>query len=362
MHLSGERLTFCMSTSSLSELVGSSQYKAIADDALKDEDNAAWVMQLEPDIRQEWIERIGWIRLADRLAESELLDADRSEFQGFQEGWKWLMATGRAQPIGAHRKTFEIIRDRWFDDPSNPISQLSIQSWDNYLKALERYHTADLVLETIEQFETMLEELAASFFQVLPFLEAHQWRIIGSFGAVDQFYNILRDLKEDAEQGICYLPTELLDRFGVRREEILESRAYENPGYRLMMQFWIYDYLPQLYRRAYPFILSPDLHPSWQMLRDWSLNRYRRIERIFRRCDYDYVRFPQVYWREVQRDLVLMLPEKSGKVTKCHRSKDRESNQVAQLVSPACLPQVGKRFQLVQDKLPQKHLMEYDCG
>jgi hypothetical protein len=57
-----------------------------------------------------------------------------------------------------------------------------------------------------------------------------------------------------------------------------------------------------------------------------------------------------------------MLPEKSGKVTKCHRPKGREDNQVAQLVSPSYLPQVSKVFQLVQDKLPQKHLMEYDCG
>ncbi len=299
---------------SIAELFGSSLHCAIADDALKDEDNAAWVMELEPEIRQAWIERIRWIRLADRLAESELMDGNSGQFQDFYTAWRWLNATGKVQPAGLHRSLFESMRDCWFDQ-SDPSSQLSRQAWDRYLIALDRYSQKDLVLETIDAFGTMLRELASSFFQVLPFLSTQTWQTVGAFGVVDQFYNTLRDLREDAEQGICYLPTELLDRFGVTRAEILELRAYENPGYRSMMEFWIYEYLPKLHRRAYPFILSPDLHPSWQILRDWSLNRYRRIERVMRHCNYDYVRFPQVYWRQVQRDLVLLLPSRWGNAT-----------------------------------------------
>lgn len=328
-----------MNNSSVSKLVGSSSYSAIADDSLKDEDNAAWVMELDPEVRQAWIESIGWIRLVDRLAETELLNPEREDFQKFCEGWKWLMATGQAQPAGQHRKIFQGMRDRWFTELSNPASQLSIQSWNQYLQAIGLYHREKSIFEDLSQFETMLNDLGSSFFQVFPFVEAHQWRMIGQFGMVDQFYNILRDLREDAEQGICHLPTEVLDRFGVSRREMLELRAYRNPGYRSMMQFWLHDYLPQLYRKAYPFILASDLHPSWRILRDWSLHRYKRVERIFRRCDYDYVRFPQVYWREVKRDLVLLLPGRYGKTPVTSAGKavsfvDRKS-KLAQLIDPA---------------------------
>ncbi|MBW4441623.1 MAG: squalene/phytoene synthase family protein [Plectolyngbya sp. WJT66-NPBG17] len=299
---------------SVAELFGSSHYRAIADDALKDEDNAAWVMELESEIRQAWIERIRWIRLADRLAESDLVGGGTKQFQDFYAAWRWLSATGKVQPAGVYRSLFESMRQCWFDQPDQSC-QLSQQSWERYLVALDRYSQKNLFFETIDAFETMLRELASPFFQVLPFLSTQTWQVVGAFGVVDQFYNTLRDLREDAEQGVCYLPTELLDRFGVTRREMLELRAYENPGYRSMMEFWIYDYLPKLHRRAYPFILSPDLHPSWQILRDWSLNRYRRIERVMRHCDYDYVRFPEVYWRQVQRDLVLLLPSRWGNAT-----------------------------------------------
>ena len=329
-----------MPVSTISYLVGSSDYHAIADDTLKDEDNAAWVMELESPIREAWVERISWIRLADRLAENELLNPVSLEFQRFYDSWKWLMTTGQVQPGCIHRAEFSRMRDRWFSDSSDAVSRLSIQSWDRYLTAIATYHQDNLTIAQIADFETMLEELAGSFFQVLPFSMPHHWQAVGSFGIVDQFYNILRDLREDAEQGICYLPTELLDRFGVSRAEILELRACENLGYRPMMEFWMHDYLPQLYRKSAPLVLAPDLHPSWQMLRDWSLNRYKRIERIFRRCDYDYVRFPELYWREVKRDLVLMMPGSYGQ--KPHEQKSS---------SVSYLTRTNKLFQMAQLEL-----------
>jgi phytoene synthase len=63
---------------SVSYFVNSSSHRAIADDSLKDEDNAAWITTLPPDVRQIWIERVGWIRLVDRLAEQDLLLTVRS--------------------------------------------------------------------------------------------------------------------------------------------------------------------------------------------------------------------------------------------------------------------------------------------
>ncbi|MER3477900.1 MAG: phytoene/squalene synthetase, partial [Leptolyngbya sp. ERB_1_2] len=113
---------------SAAELFGSSHYHAIADDALKDEDNAAWVMELEPEVRQAWIERIRWIRLADRLAESELVEGSSGQFQDFYTAWRWLSATGKAQPVGEHRSLFESMRKRWFDQP-DPTGKLAQRSW-----------------------------------------------------------------------------------------------------------------------------------------------------------------------------------------------------------------------------------------
>jgi len=47
--------------------------------------------------------------------------------------------------------------------------------------------------------------------------------------------NILRDVGEDAAQGRLYLPQEDLDRFGVRREDILAGRCGE--GFVELMHF-----------------------------------------------------------------------------------------------------------------------------
>ncbi|MBW4518214.1 MAG: squalene/phytoene synthase family protein [Scytolyngbya sp. HA4215-MV1] len=288
----------------ISYLVGSSQYRAVADDALKDEDNAAWVMELEPEVRDEWIKRIGWIRLVDRLAENNLLDSHSNEFQDFHVGWNLLQTEQRVDPNSSWSEILEQMQARWFGKPgAYSADTLSIQSWNTYLIAISRYHKNGLVIETLDEYEAMLEALAGAFFQVLPFLPKKYWQSALYFGVVDQFYNNLRDLWEDASQGICYFPTELLEKFKVSREEILHPGDFTNPGYYRMMLFWLDEYLPKLRQRAYGLALANDLHPSWQILRDWSLHRYRRIERIFRRCQFDYVAFPEQYWVEVKREL-----------------------------------------------------------
>ncbi len=297
-----------MGTSTISQLVGSSQYQAVSDDALKDEDNAAWVMELEPTVRKQWIERIGWIRLVDRLAENQLFTADSSEFDRFYQGWQSLLA-GQGVDVGCPcSEILTAIQTCWFTESRDWVSYLSIDSWDRYLKAIARYHCSDLRIDSLQDYETMLADLAGSFFQVLPFLSVRYWQSAYHFGVLDQFYNNLRDLQEDAEQGICYFPSQLLDQFGVSREEILRGKAYQNPGYHALMDFWLNQYLPRLRYRAIDLLLASDLHPSWTMLRDWSLHRYNRIERVFRSCHFDYTQFPQTYWQEVRQDLPLLLP------------------------------------------------------
>lgn len=288
----------------ISQWVESSRCRALGDDALKDEDNAAWVMQLESAVRREWIERIRWIRLADRLAENELLDRTRLKFQGFCAQWQHLRDR-REIPLGCeYESVWRAIADRWFGDRRDTgTSEDSIFIWNAYLEALGAYHHAYLTLEGLSDYEQMLANLAGCFFQILPFLDPAERQAACDFGIVDQFYNNLRDLAEDSQQGICYFPTEILERFGVERWEILQFECFRNPGYFQLIEFWLDEYLPTLRQRAEALLRSPHLHPSWQILCDWSVARYHRIERIFRYLRFDYARFPQVYWAAVRRDL-----------------------------------------------------------
>jgi phytoene synthase len=325
-----------MSQSVFSRLVGSSRYQAITDDALKDEDNAAWVMDLPSTVRDQWIQRIAWIRLIDRLAEEhfictanrELAPTGRAggsergrslqptgsrEFDQVYHDWQQLRAIalspGPTRPARAAARlnlTHPIvihIRDCWFQDPTDPLNQYSIQAWDQYLEAIATYHGSQLAIHTLADYRTMLERLAGAFFQILPFLRLDQCQAAGQFGVVDQFYNNLRDLAEDAQQGICYFPTEVLVHFGVRREAILDGSCCRQAGYQAMMRFWLEDYLPRLRRRAYRFILDDELHPSWQQLRSWSLHRYNRIEHLLRECKFDFVAFAPCYWEAVRQEL-----------------------------------------------------------
>jgi phytoene synthase len=295
-----------MNAFTISHLIGSSDNLAFADDALKDEDNAAWVMTLPTDVRMEWIERIRWIRLVDRLAERAYITGDRSELQAFHSGWNHLLCTGRILPGCAYQDLLANMQKRWFNS-SMAVQPGAIQAWNTYLKAIERYHTHHLCVKTLARLETMLIQLAGSFFQILPLLPEPYWQAAAHLGAVDQFYNNLRDLREDAEQGICYLPAEVLDQFGLSQVEILTGEAIARSRYRQLMQFWLDDYLPQLWHRAAPLIQATDLPTSWTILRDWSLQRYQRIEQIFRVCEFDYQQFPDRYWTAVKQDLPRLL-------------------------------------------------------
>ena len=153
----------------------------------------------------------------------------------------------------------------------------------------------------------MLKDLGGAYFQILPFLSQPYWQAACYFGALDQFFNNLRDIQEDAQQGICYIPLDVLAQFDVTREEIIQQTAFQNPGYAKMMEFLLDHYLTGLRQKAYPLIMAEDLHPSWTILRDWSVHRYHRIERVFRDCNFDYTQFPKLYWSEVQQDLPLLI-------------------------------------------------------
>ncbi len=294
---------------SIAELVGSSRYTAIADDSLKDEDNAAWVMFLPPKVRHEFIELFSWIRQIDRMAENEWTEGWGSRFQIFKIGWRTLLLTHLVLPDDYHAELLLRMRRRWFfrrgssTDPSALAALAVVHAWDEYVDATAEYHRSDMVFDTIVDYQWMLEHLGGSLFQVFSFLDDKQRRAVRAFGVVDQFFNHLRDLPEDTAQGLCYFPADVLDRFGVDREEILDGSCFRNSGYVHMMRFWLDDYLPHLYRLAAEFLNDAGLHYSWQILRHWFLRRHARLQRALRACGMDFRAATKMYYTDVKQSI-----------------------------------------------------------
>lgn len=296
-------------TVSIGELVGSSTYNAIADDSLKDEDNAAWVLYLPRQVRREWIEIFSWIRLIDRMAENEWTEGWGSRFQIFKIGWRTLLLSGFVMPDDYHAELLGRMHRRWFRRAGQASDQPSVTAWDEYVEATSEYHRSDMVFETLHDYEYMLEHLGGSLFQIFSFLTDAQRRAVRLFGMVDQFFNHIRDLQEDTAQGLCYFPAEVLDRFGLDRQEILDGSCLRHPGYRPMMNFWLNDYLPNLYARAEDFLNQKNFHFSWVIQKHWFLRRHRRLIRALRACDMDFRFATAAYYAEVKPNLSRWLEE-----------------------------------------------------
>ena len=146
----------------------------------------------------------------------------------------------------------------------------------------------------------MLDRLSGSLFQLVPFLSPPQFEAIRGLGVLDQFFNNLRDLAEDAAHGICYFPDDVLARARLRRDDVLGDRWRSRPGWPNLMRFWLDEYLPELELGAARFDACDDLHPSVARLRSECRARYLRILHRFRAVGFDFRRFAEEYWREVR--------------------------------------------------------------
>ncbi len=286
---------------SIASRVASGVYQGIADDSLKDEDNGIWLMDVPLAFHEPWFQRFRWIRWLDRLAEQEQVVQGRGElFQRFRWQWARLRQTGAWDLADVGGEILGEIQAAWFQDGHNHA--LEISAWDEYVTAIATYHHRHLCLDTLADFETMLDRLAGSCFQFLPHLTPQQRRQARALGMVDQGYNVLRDMAEDARQGLCYFPTEILDRFQVHRSQVLAGTCGQDPAYRAMMEFWVLEYLPQLRRRSRPF-LTTTLPPDWQALVAWFHHRYQRIERVMVAQNFDFQAFAPLYWQQVSQEL-----------------------------------------------------------
>jgi len=256
--------------------LASSAHAALGDDALKDFDNAGWVVELPPSIQPAWLQRIRAIRLADRLAENQQLDPTSRRFdRALSEGPRLPSVFGAEEPA-------------------------VLAAWTRYLAALRAYHRPDLRLPTLADHRVMLDRLSGSLFQLVPFLSGQQFEAIRGLGALDQFFNNLRDLAEDAAHGICYFSDDVLAKAGLRREDVLGDRWRSTRGWPRLMRFWLDEYLPEVERGAAPFFACDDLHPSVARLRSECRARYLRILNRFRGVGFDFRRFAEKYWREVR--------------------------------------------------------------
>jgi phytoene synthase len=287
----------------ISKAIASSVGQGIADDALKDADNGFWLQTLPSATQLAWQRRFYCIRWVDRLAEEDfIVQPDGRQFAAFRLAWQKLCYQGYLSDDLQQWPVLQQLATDWFQtDPA--LHQAEIAAWEEYLAAIADYHQAHLVIDRLHDYEVMLDRLAGSCFQLLPDLQVHQRAIARRFGWVDQFYNNLRDLYEDAQQGVCYFPTEVLTQFGLSRSAILDLSCLQHPGYRDLMQFWVEDYLPQLRQQHHALLRVADLPPAWQRLTTWFCHRYRRIEQVMQACDYDFVAFAQQYWPLVEHEL-----------------------------------------------------------
>jgi phytoene synthase len=246
---------------------------ALPDDRLKDRDCMGFVDAFEPGERALWLDWARALRVADRLAES-----DSGGFGHFRASW------GVVQSLGLSRDT--------------PRAR----AWSAYLDALATYG-ADYVVRTLAEHDEMLLRLSGPLLQLAPHMPEELWESAAAFGALDQFYNNLRDMQEDAERGLCWLPEDVLREHGLTREDVISGRAPDRAGWQALMSRWLVVDRTRLFANSVGFVWTQDMHQSIAAMCAWTKRRYRRIADALDAVDYDYRRFPSRYWAEVRREL-----------------------------------------------------------
>lgn len=286
----------------VSELIHSSEHDDGSDDALKDEDNVGWVMSEPAHIRREWLTTLEWIRVADRLVEADVF-GERGDpscsFSTFMGDWRQLRS-GRVPERSAFRSLFERLQQRWREEP---VPEEALRVWDLYLESLWRYRDPGAVIKTLDDYTDALYRLSGTFFQTFPFQPPGLASAVSALGALDQFYNNLRDLHEDTSRGLCYLPAELLAEFSIEPIELVDLLDREDHRLVRLHEHLLATLVPELRRQAAPLFSGAALHPSWLRALPSFLTRHSRIEYVARLCGYNATAFRARYWALTQADL-----------------------------------------------------------
>src|SRR2546425_196760 len=130
----------------ISDHLHSSRYYSMTDDSLKDEDNVAWVMDLQENDRNEWMDLLKWVRIADRLFEKEAFQNSVKKFSysfnDFLSSWKKLRATGEVND-DQFAALFKKLKTRW---EKEKLGENDLKNWDLYLSSLVKYVRPNIVI------------------------------------------------------------------------------------------------------------------------------------------------------------------------------------------------------------------------
>lgn len=245
-----------------------------ANESLKSYDDLSWLYQVEPMSRADWLRRLVWVRLVVQLAEERLLVAD-------------------PQSLANH-----------FLVPRHPadFGVSWCEAWQRYVVAVHKYHEPKATLPNLAAHTQSLLELSGNIFCLYPEVDWSLRRSIAHFGALDQYFNNLRDLKTDSQQGRCHFPLDVLARFGLEPEHLANPGCRTTPEYAALMRFWLNEYLPTLVLEAAEFRNMKGLPKALRLLRTSCLRRHARVERVFRQSSFDFVKADVAYWSEVARE------------------------------------------------------------
>jgi 15-cis-phytoene synthase len=290
-----------LSTASLPD-IGSASHHAASDDRLKDTDNLAFLRGQPEGVQLEWLARCKLLRRLDRMAEAERAGGG-DRFTRFLEAWWSLRWADRGTPDADIAGELAVARELWLSPPDDAAAQIRTYALTDYLHAVTEYSDPGLQLATLRDHDRLLGRVSGSMFQLFPYVSPERLPDIARFGSLDQAWNNIRDLAEDARAGSCFFPAETLRDYGVRWWDVITGEAIGKPLFRNMMTWWLGDYLPAVRARAAAFLSATDLHPSVAALRASCLRRYERVERVLRGLDWDYRAFPAVYEAEVKREI-----------------------------------------------------------
>lgn len=167
------------------------------------------------------------------------------------------------------------------DDPVLPAFHATVEKYaipHEYFFDLIDGVSSDLETRTFETFDEtyrycyqVASVVGLTIIHVFGFQESRALELAEKCGLGFQLTNILRDVREDAEMGRVYLPTEDLAQFGLAREELLEASPKEfhsDPRFERLMRFeW--RRAANYYEEAAPLLelVEPSSRPAlWAMM------------------------------------------------------------------------------------------------
>lgn len=148
---------------------------------------------------------------------------------------------------------------------------------------------SDIDFRTIDTFDDLYRYcyrvasvVGLTVIHILGFRSPEALPLAEKCGVAFQLTNILRDVKEDAENGRVYLPTVDMQRFGVSRAELSGDRV--SPNLRRLLEFES-ERAQLLYRESAPLVAMVD--PSGQPMLSALIETYSALHTKIKAAEYE---------------------------------------------------------------------------